>query len=103
MTPVELCRCLGDETRLQLVLMLRNQPERCVCELVEALSLPQPTVSRHLARLREIGLVLDRRDSQWIYYRLSDRLPGWATEVIDSLMTPGLRCYSDTLRRAACC
>lgn len=103
MTPVELCRCLGDETRLQLVLMLRAQPELCVCELVESLALPQPTVSRHLARLREIALVLDRRDSQWIYYRLSDRLPEWATEVIDALMVPGQRCYSQALRRAACC
>jgi ArsR family transcriptional regulator, arsenate/arsenite/antimonite-responsive transcriptional repressor len=103
MTPAELCRCLGDETRLQLVLMLRSQPELCVCELVEALALPQPTVSRHLARLREIGLLLDRRDSQWIYYRLSDRLPAWASEVIDALLEPGRQCYRQTLSRAACC
>jgi ArsR family transcriptional regulator, arsenate/arsenite/antimonite-responsive transcriptional repressor len=103
MTPVELCRCLGDETRLQLVLMLRAQQERCVCELVEALALPQPTVSRHLAKLRDCGLLLDRRDSQWIYYRLSDRLPEWVVEVIDALMVPGHRCYSQAMRRAACC
>jgi ArsR family transcriptional regulator, arsenate/arsenite/antimonite-responsive transcriptional repressor len=103
MTPSELCRCLGDETRLQLVLLLHSQPERCVCELVEALALPQPTVSRHLARLREIGLVLDRRDSQWIYYRLSDRLPLWATDVIEALIEPGRCCYRHTFSRAACC
>ncbi len=38
----------------------------------------QPKISRHLAQLRKAGLVLDRRQGQWVYYRLNHALPDWA-------------------------
>lgn len=64
-----LFRALGDETRLRIIALLA-QGELCVCHLQDVLELPQPTVSRQLAILRAAGLVEDRREGTWVYYRL---------------------------------
>ena len=64
-----LFKALGDETRLRIVALLAHG-ELCVCHLEEALRLSQPKVSRHLATLRAAGVVADRRDGTWVYYRL---------------------------------
>ena len=45
--------------------------ELCVCELCDILNESQPKVSRHLAKLRDIGLVKDERKGQWIFYYLN--------------------------------
>ena len=63
-------RALGDDIRLE-ILGLLARGEVCVCQIHEALGLPQPTVSRHLAYLRRSGLVATRRDGLWIHYRLA--------------------------------
>ena len=68
-TVSRLFRALGDETRLRIIALLAHG-ELCVCHLQDALGLPQPTVSRQLATLRAAGLVEDRRDGTWVYYRL---------------------------------
>jgi ArsR family transcriptional regulator len=62
---------LADATRLR-ILGLLGDGEVCVCHIHDALRLPQPTVSRHLAYLRRAGLVHTRRDGLWIHYRLAD-------------------------------
>ena len=62
LTPLALFKNLSEETRLTLVLLLRQAGELCVCELVSALEESQPKVSRHLAMLRESGLLIDRRE-----------------------------------------
>ncbi len=62
-------RLVSDETRLRL-LMILSEKELCVCELCHILSLSQPKVSRHLARLRDMGLVQTKREGQWIFYDL---------------------------------
>lgn len=64
-----LFKALADETRLRIVALLAHG-ELCVCHLEEALRLSQPKVSRHLATLRAAGLVEDRREGTWVYYRL---------------------------------
>ncbi len=60
---------LSDPTRLRLVDLLRGG-ERCVCELTDALDAGQSRLSFHLKILKDAGLVLDRRDGRWVYYRL---------------------------------
>lgn len=65
-----LFKALGDETRLRIVALL-SHGELCVCHLVEALSLSQPKVSRHLAILRSAGVVDHRREGTWVYYGLA--------------------------------
>lgn len=85
-TPPELCRLLADETRARLVLLLRAHGELCVCELVQALEQSQPKVSRHLAALREGGLLSDRRQGQWVFYQLHPELPGWVADWLQLLI-----------------
>ena len=74
----------SDDTRLRSLLLMQQEGELCVCELVHALSVIQPKVSRHLAALRDCGVVADRRSGQWIYYQIHPDLPEWAREVIDA-------------------
>ncbi len=83
LTPLQLFKNLSDETRLTLVLLLKERQELCVCELSAILQLPQPKISRHLALLRNSGLLSDRRDGKWIHYRLSPHMPVWAATVIE--------------------
>ena len=66
---ITLLSALADPTRLRLVRLLL-QEELCVCELVDALRVPQYKVSRHLARLRRVGLVHSRRNGRWMYYSI---------------------------------
>jgi len=65
-----LFKALSDETRLRILALLQGG-ELCVCDLMAVLELPQSTVSRHLATLRNAGLVEDRRQGVWMYYRLA--------------------------------
>jgi ArsR family transcriptional regulator len=75
-------KALSDLTRLRMLVLLRSEGELCVCELTQALDEIQPKISCHLAQLRETGVVLDRRQGQWIYYRLNPDLPDWTREVL---------------------
>jgi len=87
MTPAQLFKCLADDTRLHLMLMIAREQELCVCELTCALEASQPKISRHLAMLRQCGLLADRRQGQWVYYRLHPNLPLWAKTVLDAALT----------------
>lgn len=113
MTPLQLFKLLADETRLQCVLLIAEQGELCVCELTCALQQIQPKISRHLAMLRKAQLLLDRRQGQWVYYRLNPALPEWALSVINhswqhnpALLSPlqqNLYAMGERPERAASC
>ncbi|MGA2539813.1 MAG: metalloregulator ArsR/SmtB family transcription factor, partial [Terracidiphilus sp.] len=62
-------QALGDATRLRL-LNLMGEQEVCVCYFVEILRAPQPKISRHLAYLRNAGIVSARREGKWMHYRI---------------------------------
>jgi ArsR family transcriptional regulator, arsenate/arsenite/antimonite-responsive transcriptional repressor len=62
-------QALGDVTRLRL-LNLMGDREICVCYFVEILNSPQPKISRHLAYLRNAGIVVARREGKWMHYRV---------------------------------
>jgi ArsR family transcriptional regulator len=65
-------KAFADPVRLRLInLLAGDQEEVCVCHLHEALDVPQPTVSRHLAYLRKHGLVIGRKEGLWVHYRLA--------------------------------
>lgn len=66
-----LLKALAEPTRLRLAVLLALRGETCVCALAEALAAPQSSVSRHLAVLRERGLVEARREGTWMHYRLA--------------------------------
>lgn len=73
---------LAHPLRLRALLLLHQEGELCVCELTHALGVSQPMISRHLAQLRQWGMVSDRRQGLWVIYRLQDALPGWARQVL---------------------
>ncbi len=76
----------------------------CVCELVEVLHMTQPAISQHLRKLKQAGLVKERKTAQWVYYRLDGsqisvfqtclaELPDLTAEV-EQLQAKGLRACS---------
>lgn len=85
-SPTALFHALSDDTRLRAVVLMGAEGELCVCELTCALGVSQPKASRHLAVLRKTGLVADRRDRVWIYYRLSENAPRWARQTLDAVI-----------------
>ena len=64
-------KALADETRLKILRLLAKR-EMCVCEVMAALDLTQPTASHHLRILEHTGLVKDRKDGKWVFYSLAD-------------------------------
>ena len=77
---------LADTTRLRTLLLLQRHGELCVCELTHALNLSQPKISRHLAHLRESGLLLSSRNGQWVYYSINPALPGWIQAIMQATL-----------------
>jgi ArsR family transcriptional regulator, arsenate/arsenite/antimonite-responsive transcriptional repressor len=63
-------QALSDNTRLRLLNLIGEQ-EVCVCYLVEILGSPQPKISRHLAYLRNAGIISARREGKWMHYRIA--------------------------------
>jgi ArsR family transcriptional regulator len=79
MDPVLILSALAEPTRLETLRLLWDGREHCVCELMRELGASQSRMSRHMAALKGAGLVIDRRDAQWVRYR---RAPGLPKEVI---------------------
>jgi ArsR family transcriptional regulator len=63
-------KLLGDKTRLTIVGILK-QRECCVCEFLEVFDTSQPSISQHLRKLKDAGLIKEERRGQWIYYSLN--------------------------------
>lgn len=82
MDQINFFKCLADQTRLDILMLIMKQGERCVCDFTALLDLSQPKISRHLALLRATQIVQDRRQGQWIYYSLHAELPIWCTDVL---------------------
>lgn len=83
-----LFKALADSTRLR-ILGLLLAGEVCVCHIHEALRIPQPKASRHLAYLRRSGLVTARRAGTWMHYRLAD-LPDPVVATLQGAVTHAL-------------
>lgn len=108
--PAQFFKCLSDPTRLSATLLIFQEGELCVCELMEALDDSQPKISRHLAQLRNCGILDDSRRGQWVFYALARSLPPWTMEVIQSAhkaSTDAMSTYTKNLEameeRPRCC
>ncbi len=86
MAPHELFALLSDETRLRCLFLLQKNKELCVCEFGQVIGSIQPKISRHLALLRNSGIVLDERRGQWVYYRMNQTLPEWAQQILEDVL-----------------
>ena len=72
----EMMKALGHPTRLQILEVLSEEGESCVCHLENRLGQRQAYISQQLARLREADLVVDRREGLFIFYALRDNALG---------------------------
>jgi ArsR family transcriptional regulator len=93
-------RALGDPTRLR-ILDLVAQGEQCVCELAEAIDIPQPLLSHYLKILREAGFITVRKDGRWNYYAMNrERLEACVCALEEALAT-----YDESARlgKPGCC
>lgn len=92
---------LADPTRLRIMMLIQHEDEVCVCELTFALGESQPKISRHLAVLREAGILTSRREGTWMHYRIAPDLPVWATELVESThkQTQGLSPFIEDLEK----
>lgn len=104
--PDLLFEALSDETRRRVVALLLTRGELCVCDLFGVLDLPQPKVSRHLAVLRESGVLSTRKKGTWVYYRLNPNMPLWAAQILSGMADGVARTQpyqADQQAAMACC
>ena len=92
---------LSDPIRLRSLALLAREGELCVCELTHALAANQPKISKHMAALRDCGLVTDRRDAQWVLYSLAADIPQWVKDAVTAAVAGATQDYlhaEDVLR-----
>ena len=90
-------KALADPTRVRLLGLLRAG-EICVCHIHEALGIPQPKASRHLAYLRRVGLVAATKRGLWVHYRLAPQADPSVQAVVDAVQVAA---HSSATRRDA--
>lgn len=86
MNPITILSALAEATRLEALRLLWDGREHCVCELMRELAATQSRMSRHMAALKAAGLVVDRRDAQWVRYRRAPNLPEEVLRVVDAAL-----------------
>lgn len=67
-------KAISDKTRLRIINLVLSAKEICVCDLENVLKLKQSTLSSHLAKLKNSGVLVDSKRGKWSYYRLNERL-----------------------------
>lgn len=82
----EVLSALSDPTRRRALKLLHAAEELCVCELMHVLGVSQSRMSRHMSRLKKAGLVLDRRDAQWVRYRCNPAVTAEILAVVRSVL-----------------
>jgi ArsR family transcriptional regulator, arsenate/arsenite/antimonite-responsive transcriptional repressor len=92
-----LMNALSEPTRLAALKIVWDGEEHCVCKLMETLSATQSRMSRHMSVLKAAGLVIDRRDAQWVRYRRNPALAPALTRIVEAV----LAAIADEPRRAA--
>ena len=82
----EVLKAIADPTRLQMLLALRAAKEpACICDFTATFGLSQPTVSHHMKKLRDAGLVDATRKGIWTYYALRPHLPERIRRIVEAL------------------
>lgn len=83
---VEKFKALSDETRLRILnLLVKVNSELCVCEFTDALEVPQYNISRHLKILRQAGLIEERKEGRWVYFRVVREKDPFTETILESI------------------
>ena len=85
MNKTDFLKALSDPTRLKIVQLLNQKQALCVRDIISELHQLQPTISRHLNQLKQIGILESERKGTWIWYSISQELPSWGKAVIGAL------------------
>lgn len=86
MTVLQVLEALSEPIRLSAIRIIWNGGEHCVCELMERLQASQSRMSRHMGALKAAGLVVDRRDAQWVRYRRNPDLSRDIVQIVDAVI-----------------
>ena len=86
MDPITILAALAEPTRLEALRLVWDGREHCVCELMRELGASQSRMSRHITALKTAGLVIDRRDAQWVRYRRAPDLPRSVIALVDAAL-----------------
>lgn len=99
-------KLLGDKTRLTMMKIL-DKHDCCVCELVEIFKVSQPSISQHLRKLRDVGLVEEERKGQWIFYSINknNKYYPFVQQILDQLPSQDqkLKELEEKGTRITCC
>ena len=85
--PLAVLSALSEPTRLGAIRLLADGAEHCVCEMMARLGVTQSRMSRHMQTLKQAGLVVDRRDAQWVRYRLNPKLEPTTRKILEAVLT----------------
>ncbi|MBN2801637.1 MAG: winged helix-turn-helix transcriptional regulator [Deltaproteobacteria bacterium] len=83
-TYAEIYKAIGDETRITILALLIFKKELCVCDVEGILEISQSKASRHLRYLKNAGLITDRREGIWVYYRITADKQSEGFQVLNS-------------------
>ncbi len=83
---IDVLSALAEPTRLSAMRILADGGEHCVCALMRSCGASQSRMSRHMAVLKAAGLVTDRRDAQWVRYRLNPALDAETVALVDAVV-----------------
>jgi ArsR family transcriptional regulator len=86
MNSITILSALAEPTRLEALRMVWDGREHCVCELMRELGASQSRMSRHMTALKVAGLLVDRRDAQWVRYRRASNLPQAVVVLVDAAL-----------------
>jgi ArsR family transcriptional regulator, arsenate/arsenite/antimonite-responsive transcriptional repressor len=79
----KILKALSDESRVRIVNLLKAKGGVCVCEITEIINLSQPTISSHLKKLEEAGIISFKKDGLWVNYYLNKEMDSESKELIE--------------------
>jgi ArsR family transcriptional regulator len=87
MNAMQILAALAEPTRLAAMRLVWDGREHCVCELMRQVGATQSRMSRHISVLKGAGLVVDRRDAQWVRYRRTPDLPDDVVALVEAALS----------------
>jgi ArsR family transcriptional regulator len=86
-------KAVSDPNRLKLLACLKKG-EVCVCDFVDVLQISQPAVSQQLKKLKDAGIILERKKGTWKHFRLNETQPPYIQAIIEQLEPINVNCCS---------
>ena len=82
----KILKALADESRVRILVLLKERNGLCVCEITEIIGLSQPTISSHLKRLQDAEIITYSKDGLWVKYKLEENIEKEVMQLLDLLV-----------------